>query len=86
MSKLHETAKVIIKKAMKRSKSRGEVAYFYGIPPDIVEWYLSGRDCGTLHAREVIRVEIARLEAEKRGINNFKPTMKDRYKGTRGLD
>lgn len=83
MSQLHQYAKVIIMKAMNRKHNRGAVAAFYGIPPDIVEWYLTGRDCGTLHAREVIRVEIARLEAEKAGVWNFHPTNKDRYKGTR---
>lgn len=82
---LHEQAKVIIEKAMKRSKSRGEVAATYGLPPDLVDCYLRGKDCGTLRAREVIRVEIARQRAEKEGRCRFRPQDKDKYKGTRGL-
>lgn len=82
MSKLNELAKEIIERAIKRSRSRGEVCYTYGLPPDIVEMYLSGHDCGTLRAREVIRLEIGRQAAEKRG-ERFRPTDKDKYKGTR---
>lgn len=81
--RLQGYARVIIFKAMKRSGSRAKVAKCYGIAPEIVDCYMRGEDCGTLHAREVIRVEIARLEAEKKGIHNFVPAFTDKYKGTR---
>jgi hypothetical protein len=85
MGELHETARHIITRMMKMKKNRGEVAAIYGIPPDLVDWYLRGKDCGTLHAREVIRVEIARRRAELRGETHFRPRPEDRYKGTRYL-
>lgn len=81
--RLHNAARVIIFKAMKRHQSRSKVARFYGIAPEIVACYMSGEDCGTIHAREIIRVEIARLEAERRGEYDFFPGANDRYKGTR---
>jgi hypothetical protein len=80
--KLNESARGIIIKAMRRERSRGEVCRIYQIPPEIVESYLENRDCGTLYAREVIRLEIGRIAALKRG-ERFKPTPQDRYKGTR---
>jgi hypothetical protein len=78
-------ARTIIRKAIKRTGSRAEVSEFYGISPIIVERYLENgnRDCGPLNARHVMRVEMARLQAFKEGNKNFKPTDKDRYKGTR---
>lgn len=78
-----EMAREIIARAIKRTRSRKEVSAFYGIPPDIVERYLEGKDCGTLNGRKVIRVEIARTRALLEGNTHFIPSDKDRYKGTR---
>lgn len=80
-----KTATHIIRRMIGLKKNRGEVAAMYAIPPDIVEWYLRGKDCGTRHDREVIRIEIARRRAELRGETHFRPRLEDRYKGTRGL-
>lgn len=83
MKHLNEVAREIIRKAMKRERSRNYVSRFYGVPPTIVQGYIEGKDCGPLRAREVIRVEISRLNAVKEGNDSFFPTDKDRYKGTR---
>lgn len=85
MGELNDTARHIITRMMTLKKNRGEVAAMYAIPPDIVDWYLRGKDCGTLRAREVIRIEIARRRAELRGETHFRPKREDMYKGTRGL-
>lgn len=82
---LNTVAFEIIEKAIKRSRSRREVAAFYGIPPDVVEEYLTGGECGALNARKVIRVEIARQRALIERVDNFVPGDKDRYKGTRNI-
>lgn len=79
---INESAREIVLKAIKRERSRRVVADLYGIPPTLVEEYLCGGDCGALTARKVIRVEISRLNAAREG-KAFKPTDKDRYKGTR---
>lgn len=82
MNSLDVEARCIIRRAITRERSRSEVARLYGISPNIVESYLYNLNCGTLNARKVLRVEIARLAAEKQG-DLFTPTDKDRYKGTR---
>lgn len=82
MKTLDESAREIIGRAMERTHSRNYVSKFYGVAPEIVSRYQEGKDCGALRAREVIRVEISRLNAEKKGVS-FYPTDKDRYKGTR---
>lgn len=83
MGSLDVEARCIIRRAILRERSRAKVAAIYDIPPELVEWYLLNKDCGTLHARGVIRIEIARLAAEKKGVKNFKPRKEDKYKGTR---
>lgn len=80
---LNAQAREIIQKAIRREKSRNYVSRFYGVPPTVIQGYLEGRDCGTLRAREVIRVEIARARAVKLGDYDFFPKDIDRYKGTR---
>lgn len=84
MSRGHVDAREIIRDAVHRTQSQDTVARFYGIPRVLVDAYLRGQeDCGSLTARKVIRVEIARLQAVREGRKNFFPKDSDRYKGTR---
>lgn len=80
---INQDARHIIIKACHREHSHNAVACFYGIARPLVDMYLTGEDCGTLTARKVLRVEMARIAAEKKGTTNFMPSEKDRYKGTR---
>lgn len=86
MSRGNISARDIIKRAVHREQSQDKVARFYGISRVLVDCYLRGQeDCGTVTARKVIRVEIARLNAVREGRDNFFPEDKDRYKGTREI-
>lgn len=77
--KIDEYARLIIRKALDRH-NKYEVAKMYKIPVFAVELYRLGSDNGTVFGREVIRIEIARKQAEKEGIENFVPRERDRYK------
>lgn len=61
------------------------VAEYYGLSLQVVyACRTEGYDMGTVNARRVMRVEMARRQAEKNDARGWMPGEKDRYKGTRG--
>ena len=60
-----------------------ETAKIYGIPHIVIDQYILDIDQGTLTAREIIRLDMAKKLAEKKGIKAWKASEKDKYKGGR---
>jgi hypothetical protein len=81
MGKIDDSARLIIKTAYQKLGSKFDIANMYLIPQSVVDMYLLGVDQGTLWGRHVMRIEIARMQAEKEGKEFYKPVDKDKYKG-----
>jgi hypothetical protein len=82
MGKIDDSARLIIKISVQKI-GRTATSKLYHIPLSVIDLYLMGMDQGTLIGREVMRMEIGRMQAEKEGKKDFKVTEKDKYKGGR---
>jgi transposase len=85
MTDIMEEARQEVVYAMQQGRKGSEVAALYGIPLQCVYACMTeGYQMGTLLARKVLRVKIARVQAEQRGEMLRIVRAQDRYKGTRG--
>jgi hypothetical protein len=82
MGKINDSARLIIKISVQKI-GRTATSKLYHIPLSMIDMYLMGVDQGTLIGREVLRMEMGRMKAEKDGKKEFKVTEKDQYKGGR---
>lgn len=83
MGNLDESARSIIIEAVKRLGNIRYVCRFYKVSKYVVGNYMQGKNNGTVNARIVMRVEMSRLENERKGNTEFVPSESDRYKGGR---